>query len=113
LREPKNPIEKDSTNQDEVAPLCIIFFLFDTVVSVVESKFEKAEDGLRATTSTADPYNLKLRHGWLDQRRHFFSRRVKEDWNRIPAEVKTVDKNESFKAIYRTQRANQMNHAVR
>jgi hypothetical protein len=35
--------------------------------------FQKAEDGLRATRSTADPYNLKVRHGRLDQRRNFFS----------------------------------------
>jgi hypothetical protein len=53
--------------------------------------FEKAEDGLRATRSTADLYNLKVRHGRLDQRRSFFSIRVVEDWNRIPAEVKRVD----------------------
>jgi hypothetical protein len=38
--------------------------------------FEKAENGLRATRSTADPYNLKVRHGRLEQRRNFFSIRV-------------------------------------
>jgi hypothetical protein len=36
-----------------------------------------------------------------------------EDWNRIPADVKRVDNSESFKAIYRTQRAIQMDHAAR
>ncbi len=34
--------------------------------------FEKAENGLRATRRTADPYILKVRHGMLDQRRNFF-----------------------------------------
>jgi len=75
--------------------------------------FEKAEDGVRATRSTADPYNLRVKHGRLDPRRNFFSIRVIEDWNNIPADVKRVSNSESFKAIYRTQRATQMNHAAR
>ena len=75
--------------------------------------FERAENGLRATRSTADPYNLKVKHGRLDPRRNFFSIRVIEDWNRIPADVKRVGNSESFKALYRTQRATQMDHAAR
>jgi ribonuclease P/MRP protein subunit RPP40 len=75
--------------------------------------FEKAENGPRATSSTADPYNLKVKHGRLDQRRNFFSIRVIEDWNRIPADVKRVEKSETFPAKYRTLRANQMDHAAR
>ncbi len=51
--------------------------------------FEKAEDGLRTTRSTADPYNLRVKHGRLDPRRNFFSICVIEDWNSIPAKVKT------------------------
>jgi hypothetical protein len=65
------------------------------------------------TRSTADLYNLRVKHGRLDLRRNFFSIRVIEDWNSLPAEVKRVDNSESFKAIYRTQRATQMNHAAR
>jgi hypothetical protein len=75
--------------------------------------FEKAENGPRATRSTADPNNLKVKHGRLDQGRNFFSIRVIEDWNRIPADVKRVDKSETFRAKYRTLRANQMDHAAR
>jgi hypothetical protein len=41
--------------------------------------FERAENGPRTTRSTADPYNLKVRLGRLDQRRNLFSIRVKED----------------------------------
>jgi hypothetical protein len=44
---------------------------------------------------------------------NFFSMSVIEDWNSIPAEAKRVDNSESFKVIYRTQRATQMNHAAR
>jgi hypothetical protein len=38
--------------------------------------FEKAENGPRATRNTADPYNIKVKHGRLDLRRNFFSIRV-------------------------------------
>jgi hypothetical protein len=65
------------------------------------------------TRSTADPYNLKLRHGRLDQRRNFFNIRVIEDWIRIPAEMKRMEKSETFRATYRTLRANQMDLAAR
>jgi hypothetical protein len=56
---------------------------------------------------------LRVKHGRLDPWRNFFSIRVIEDWNSIPPEVKRVDNSESVKAIYRTQRATQMNHAAR
>ena len=39
--------------------------------------------------------------------------RVIEDWNRIPAKVKRLDKSDTFRAKYRTLRANQMDHAAR
>ncbi len=55
---------------------------------------------------------MRVKHGRLDPRRNFFSIRVIEDWNNIPAEER-VDNSESFKAIYQTQRATQMNHAAR
>jgi hypothetical protein len=74
--------------------------------------FEKAENGPRATRNTADPYNIKVKHGRLDLRRNFFSIRVIEDWNRIPADTKRMDKSENFKAAYRKMRANQMDHAA-
>ncbi len=50
--------------------------------------------------STADPYNLKVKHGRLDLRRNFFSIRVIEDWNRIPAEMKFIEKSKDFKVAY-------------
>jgi hypothetical protein len=74
--------------------------------------FEKAENGPRATRNTADPYNIKVKHGRLDLRRNFFSIRVIEDWNRIPADTKRMEKSENFKAAYRKMRANQMDHVA-
>ncbi len=35
------------------------------------------------------PLNLKMTHGRLDLRRNFFSERVIESWNRIPATLNT------------------------
>ncbi len=75
--------------------------------------FERAENRPRATRSTTDPYNLKVRLSRQDQRRNFFSIRIIEEWNRIPAEVKRMDKSETFRATYRTLGANQMDHAAR
>jgi hypothetical protein len=37
------------------------------------TRFEKVENGPRATRSTTDLYNLKVKHGRLDHRRNFFS----------------------------------------
>jgi hypothetical protein len=58
------------------------------------------------------PRKIKVKHGRLDLRRNFFSIRVIEDWNRIPADTKRMDKSENFKAAYRKMRANQMDHAA-
>jgi ribonuclease P/MRP protein subunit RPP40 len=55
--------------------------------------FEKAMDGQRATRNAADHLNLKVTHGRLEVRRNFFSERVIEGWNRIPASVKREEKN--------------------
>jgi len=41
--------------------------------------------------SAADPLNIAVRNGRLDIRRQFFSMRVIEKWNDIPAELKKVE----------------------
>ena len=74
--------------------------------------FEKAGDGVRVTRTTTDPYNLRVKHGRLDLRKHFFSIRVLEAWNRIPAEIKSVDKSENFKKLYTKLRAVPMQPAA-
>jgi hypothetical protein len=43
----------------------------------------------RATRNAAESLNLKVTHGRLELRRNFFSERVIESWNRIPATLNT------------------------
>jgi hypothetical protein len=65
--------------------------------------FERTEQtvGGHATRSTIDPLNIKVRKGRLDVRRNFFSMRVIEDWNRIPADLKANKGAAKFKATHK------------
>ncbi len=54
--------------------------------------------------------NIKVRAGRLEVRRNFFTMRVIEDWNRIPAAVKSMTNGYKFKAAYKK---NARTHAVR
>jgi hypothetical protein len=61
----------------------------------------------RSIRSTADPLNLRVQAARLKARKNFYSNRVVEDWNKIPAtlkKAKTVKK--SFKNGYARLRAN-------
>ena len=69
-----------------------------------------AREGNRGTQSGADPLNIRVKHGRLDLRRYFFSIRVIEDWNKIPAEVKSLKTRENFKKAYKELRARTMYH---
>jgi ribonuclease P/MRP protein subunit RPP40 len=62
--------------------------------------FERAADSGRATRLTADPLNIKPKSGRLEIRRNFFTIRVIEEWNRIPANIKARKTPSSFKAAY-------------
>jgi hypothetical protein len=42
-----------------------------------------------------------VRKGELDVRRNFFSMRVIEDWNKIPADLKAIKGAAKFKATYK------------
>ncbi len=42
--------------------------------------FDIAADGVRATPSTANPHNLRMRLDHMEIRRNFFSVRVVENW---------------------------------
>jgi hypothetical protein len=44
----------------------------------------------RNTRSTVDPLNLRIQPARQGVRRHFFSNRVVEDWNRIPSWLKSA-----------------------
>ena len=48
-----------------------------------ETWFDKGDSGERVTSSTADPLNLRVKHGRLDMRKNFFSVRVIVHWNKI------------------------------
>ncbi len=56
-------------------------------------------------TSTADPLNLRVQPPRLEVRRHFFSNRVVEDWNRISSWLKSGKTVKSFKNGYAHLRA--------
>ena len=68
--------------------------------------FEMATNSTRATRTAADPLNVRVRHGRLDTRRHFFSVRVTEDWNKVPSDIKKVRTVEGFKRAYAKHRKN-------
>ena len=63
--------------------------------------FEMASDGQRVTRQAADPLNIRPRAARLEIRRNFFSHRVVEKWNVIPAEVKSSVSVMSFKNGYK------------
>jgi hypothetical protein len=62
--------------------------------------FERAADSGGATRLTADPLNIKPKRGRLEVRRNFFTVRVIDEWNRIPANIKARKTASSFKAAY-------------
>ncbi len=69
-----------------------------------ETWFKSLTETGRATRSAADPLNLRPQQSRLEIRRHFFSQRVVEGWNVIPADLKQSVNGKSFKNGYRTFR---------
>lgn len=57
--------------------------------------------GDRSTRSNADPFNLKKKNGRTEIRNNFFSIRVIDPWNAIPAELKAIEKPAVFKKRYK------------
>ena len=51
----------------------------------------------RVTRASQDPYNIKKQAPKTDLRRHFFSNRVVEEWNKLPKDVKTSRNVKIFK----------------
>jgi len=76
-----------------------------------ETWFEMADSGARVTRSTADPLNLKVKHSRRDIRKHFFSQRVIESWNKIPNKVRGITKCQDFQKAYRKLRADLLQSA--
>jgi predicted secreted protein len=46
--------------------------------------------GSAVTRARADPMNVKCKVSTLEIRRNFFSNRVINDWNAVPANIKTI-----------------------
>jgi hypothetical protein len=67
--------------------------------------FEKAAEGGRATRLTADPLNIGQKAARLDIRKHFFTHRVVEAWNKIPSSLKDSKTLNGFKNGYRAHRS--------
>ena len=65
-----------------------------------------ASQAARVTRTTADPFNVIVKHGRLDTRRNFFSVRVTEDWNRVPSDIKKMRAVAGFKNAYAKDCAN-------
>jgi hypothetical protein len=62
--------------------------------------FAKAANSVRATRSTGNPLNLKVRQGRLELRRNFFSARVVSSWNDIPNSTGRTAESENFQKRY-------------
>jgi ribonuclease P/MRP protein subunit RPP40 len=67
-----------------------------------ETWFKSVTETGRPTRSAADPLNLRPQASRLEIRRHFFSQRVIEDWNKVPASLKQAKNVKCFKRGYRT-----------
>jgi hypothetical protein len=55
----------------------------------------------RQTRAGSDPLNVQRKPCNLELRRGFFSNRVIEDWNALPAEIKQISVTGKFKAAYK------------
>jgi hypothetical protein len=61
--------------------------------------FSHVQEG--RTRLAADPLNMRQEPVRTDVRKHFFTQRIINNWNRIPAEIKNVKDVHKFKKFYR------------
>jgi len=59
----------------------------------------------RVTRMAEDPLNLRIPQARHEIRRHFYSNRVPQHWNRIPADLKSAATTRGFKLGYRRLRS--------
>jgi len=62
--------------------------------------FVMAKDREQVTRLTAGPLNINPQRSRLEIRRHYFSRRVTDSWNKIPARLKQARTIDAFKTGY-------------
>ena len=65
-----------------------------------EKWFTMATEAQRTTRAAADPLNLRGAAARSEIRRNFFSQRVVNSWNRIPADLKAAKTAEAFRKGY-------------
>jgi len=75
-----------------------------------ETWFTMASEANRATRRTADPLNLMQQPARLDIRRNFYSSRVVERWNEVPASLKQDKSVNAFKNGYKVIRSKMVQH---
>ena len=68
------------------------------------SWLEMAASTGRVTRLAADPLNLKVPVAKLEVRRNFYSHRIPEAWNQIPAEIKQAKNARCFRNQHRNHR---------
>jgi hypothetical protein len=69
-----------------------------------ETWFTSVTESGRPTRSAADRLNFRPQASRLEIRRQYFSQRVVESWNKIPASLKLAKNVKCFKNGYRTLR---------
>ena len=79
---------EEQRHQDDMAMVYRILTSKDDVSTDSDTWFSMMGDSTRETRSIADPLNVKVTHGRLEIRRHFFSVRVISLWNAVPSEIK-------------------------
>ena len=93
---------KTLEEQRHQADMAMVYRILTSKDNVsTDTWFSMMGDSTRETRSIAGPLNVKVTHGRLEIRRHFFSVRVISLWNAVPSEIKkklrTVS---SFKNAY-------------
>jgi len=76
-------------------------YLLHGRADLVASTWFKKNTGEINLRSRDDPFDIKRNHGKTEIRNNFFSIRVIDGWNTIPAEMKKIEKLERFKREYR------------
>jgi len=86
------------------ADMCMVRNILHGRGNLEPGTWFKQNAGERNMRSRADPWDIKRNHGRTEIRSNFFSIRVIENWNSIPAELKKIENPGTFKRKYRLLR---------
>jgi hypothetical protein len=96
------PTLEERRHQLDMAQVIKILSVHDSVER--NQWFTMAASGTVNTRQASGPRNLVKPRSNLEVRTNFFSIRVVEDWNAIPADIKMAKNTLQFKKMYRTHR---------